>query len=328
MNPTDFDSLLGRYSTDPYVEAVLTRYAVRNRPEVEIDDEDADGPVVETQSWVKNSRAGIEFGFQDEAAWIGLDETEFGKRPMLLTQIYLYGSHEGVLPYQESLPFDLQLTDDRQTVREKLARLEPTRHSHVRDTWDAPNFRITVSYAGIGIDFVLCMLREPPLPPLAYSLAPVPPLETLVQLLGHPLSDRLVQQTFSPFGVQDRIGEIKETGEVDFLNPHGFMLYFVPAPAGQGSPAADFTLSAVMFVQDRELDGRAWAGALPYGITFEDSPESVADKIGRPPNIQQDTDFSGNAVWLEPALSVQVFYNTMDNRVLRVSVAMPGFGES
>ena len=146
MNPKDLLALLGSYDTAPPVEEALKHYAVRNRPEVEIDEEDADGPVVETQSWVKNSRAGVEFGFHDEAAWIGLDETEYGKRPMVLTQIYLYGEHDGVRPYRDALPFDLQLFDDRTTVRGKLAALESTRHSHIRDTWDAPSFRMTIAF--------------------------------------------------------------------------------------------------------------------------------------------------------------------------------------
>lgn len=99
MRPEDLLSLLGARNSDPGVESALVHYGVRNRPEVEIDEDDADGPVVETQSWVKNSRSGIEFGFDDEAAWRGLDETQFGRGPMVLRQIYLYGSHEGVRPY-------------------------------------------------------------------------------------------------------------------------------------------------------------------------------------------------------------------------------------
>ena len=330
MNPSELQTLLGRYNTDPHIESVLTRYAIRNRPEVEIDEEDADGPVVATQSWVKNSRAGIEFGFQDEAAWIGLDETELGKRPMVLTQIYLYGQHEGVRPYREPLPFDLQLSDDRPTVRKKLARLESTRHSHVRDTWDASGFRMTVGYADEDgcIDFVCCTLREPPLPALSYALAPAPPVESLVELLGLPFNDPTLQQEFEPFGLRQRLEEIEETDEADFLNPYGFMLYFSKPSDESDSRPEDFVVSAITFVQERELGGRAWQGALPFSITFDDSPEMVAEKMGRQPDQQRDSDFSGTAEWCEPTLTVQIFYSTMENRVLRVTVATPGFGAS
>ncbi len=94
MRPQDLLSLLGARSPDPAVESALVYYGVRNRPAVKIDEDDSDGPVVETQSWVKNSRAGIEFGFDDQAAWLGLDETEHGRHPIVLTQCYFYGRHQ------------------------------------------------------------------------------------------------------------------------------------------------------------------------------------------------------------------------------------------
>jgi len=327
MNPQHLLALLGRYNTDAVVEAALRHYGVRNRPAVEIDPDDADGPVVETQSWVKNSRAGIEFGFDDEAAWIGLDKTEFGKRPMVLTQIYMYGQHDGVRPYQEPLPLGLQLSDDRLIVRKKLAVLEPTRHSHVRDTWDTPDFRITVSYARGDqcIAFVLCMLREPPLPPLRYALAPAPPVDSLLQLLDRPLGDSTVQQAFFPLGLQNQLDEIRESSQADLRIPYGLMLYFADPSLRKPGRVEDFVLSAMMFLQERELDGRGWPGDLPYGIAFDDSPEMVARKVGRPPDAQHDQDFTGVATWHEPILTLRVVYSTMDNRAYRVSAVAPGF---
>ncbi len=328
MNPKDLLALLGRNNADPLVEAALIHYAVRNRPDVEIDEDDPDGPVVETQSWVKNSRAGIEFGFHDEAAWIGLDETEFGKRPMLLTQIYLYGQHEGVRPYQELLPFGLRLLDDRVTVRKKLEALESTRHSYIRDTWDAPGFRMTVSYSDGErcIGFVLCTLREPPLPTLGYALAQVPSVASLVELLDRPLGDPGIQQALAPLGLQDRVEQIEETGEADFRNPYGLTLDFIDPSAQPPGPVEEVVLSTITFLQERELDSRAWPGELPYAISFDDSPEMAVAKIGRPSDNHVDGDVSGYAMWHDPTFSVHIFYSTMDNRILRVSAIAPGLG--
>ena len=321
MNPTDLLPLLGLYNTDPLVEAALIHYGVRNRPEVEVDAEDADGPVVETQSWVKNSRAGIEFGFQDEASWIGLDETEFGKHPMVLTEIYFYGKHVGVRPYQEQLPFGLELSDDRATVRKKLGRFEPTRHSYIRDTWDTPEFRVTVAYADgeSCIRFAVCMLREPPLPPLGYALVPVPSVEAIVGLLGSALDDPAMLLTFDPLGLRGRIDEIKESGEADFRNPYGLSLNFA-VPDGTNNPRAkEIMFLSATFFQEREQGGRKWPGGLPHTIRFEDSPETVVQKLGRPPDIQHDNeeDFWGVATWHEPEFTVKVFYDTMENRIAR-----------
>jgi len=326
MRPEELLSLLGARNTDSAVESALVYCRVRNRPEVKIDEDDADGPVVETQSWVKNSRAGIEFGFDDEAAWRGLDETQFGQGPMVLTEIYFYGTHEGVRPYEEALPFGLKLTDDRATARERMARFEATRHSYIRDTWDAPEFRITVSYTEdeSAVAFVLCALRELPLPPLNYLLAPVPAIDTLIALLGLALDDPAVEQALDPLGLQDRIEQIEEIGEADFLNPHGLSITFAAPDKKRKSWRQDTLLSGMTFCQERELGARGWPGKMPYGVTFDDSPEMVTEKVGRAPDVREDEDFSGYAIWNEPSLTFQILYSTMDNRVMRSSVFAPG----
>ena len=326
MRPEDLLSLLGKRTTDPAVESALVYYRVRNRPEVKIDEEDADGPVVDTQSWVKNSRAGIEFGFDDEAAWRGLDETQFGRGPMILTEIYLYGSHERVRPYEEALPFGLTITDDRATVRVRMARYEATRHSYIRDTWDMPGFRMTVSYTEdqMAIAFLLCALRELPLPPLNYLLAPVPSIETLIELLGLSLDNPTVEQALDPLGLQDRTDQIEETGEADFRNPYGLSVQFAAPDKKRKRWRQDTLLSSMTFYQEREQGARRWPGEMPYGVTFDDSPEMVADKVGRAPDVQEDEDFSGYAVWNESSLTLHILYSTIDNRVMRSSVFAPG----
>ena len=332
MLPQDLLGLLGRHDTDPLVEAALSYYGVRNRPEVTVDESDPDGPVVETQSWVKNSRVGIEFGFDDEAAWIGLDETEFGKRPMLLTQIYLFGEHHAARPYLQPLPFGLELSDDRMTIRKKLQALESTRHSYVRDTWDAPGFRMTVAFTpgDRSIRFVLCQLREPPLPPLGYALAPVPAAATLIGLLDRPLDDAAVQSAFEPLGLQNQLAAIEESGEGDFRIPYGLTLGFSAPRNATGSEQRQKVLSHLTLYRERELDARRWPGDLPCGIVFDDSPEAATRKVGRPPDKQLDDEedsFSGYALWHEPRFSLHIFYSTIENRIFRVSLFAPGSWE-
>jgi len=325
MNSQDLLALLGRTTADPVVEEALKYFAVRNRPEVEIDEDDADGPILETQSWVKNSRRGVEFGFQDEAAWIGLDETEFGKGPMVLTQVYLYGHHEGVRPYPDPLPYGLQLSDDRMTVRKKLAGLESTRHSYIRDRWDAPDFRMTVAFAegDRSIDFILCSLREPPLPALPYGIASVPTIESVIAALGRPVTDPVLAKVFGPLGLQDRFGEIQQTSEADLRNPYGMALGF-SSPIDRVN-RREVVLASVTLYEERELGARRWPGELPSGIRFDDSPETVARKFGRAPDYQADADFDGYAVWKEPSCTFLILYNTMENWVGRVNLFAPGF---
>ena len=289
MRTEDLVALLGRHHTDSMVEAAMVQHAVRNRPAVEIDEDDSDGPVVETQSWVKNSRAGIEFGFDDEAAWLGLDETEHGRQPMVLTQIYFYGRHQSVRPYEGELPLGLRLSDDRGTVRRKMSPYEATRHSHLRDTWDTPTYRITVGYAEGErcIDVVLCSLREPPLPPLPYGLVPVPSVKSLVALFGSPLDDPALKQTLEPLGLKNRIDDIRDSGEADFSNPYGLIVNFSAPQARKARNANDTLLSSITFLRARELGGRGWPGALPCRLNFEDSPEMAVGKLGRLPDLKQ-----------------------------------------
>lgn len=328
MQAEELVALLGRRHTDAAVEAALVQHAVRNRPEVRVDEDDADGPVVETQAWVKNSKQGIEFGFDDEAAWLGLDETEFGERPMVLTQLYFYGNREGVRPYAGRMPFGLAPSDDRAAVRARMVALEATRHSYLRDTWDARDFRITVGYdaAQASIEFVLCMLREPPLAPLPYAIASVPGAQTILSLLAQPLDSPGVIRAFGPLGLQGRHQEIQETGEADFRVPYGLTLGFSDPLEQQPHKGSSMrVLSHVTFYRERELDARGWPGDLPRGAAFEDSPRTVVRKVGREPDVQSDDWFSGYALWHEPTHAFHVFYSTMENRLMRVSLFAPGY---
>jgi hypothetical protein len=323
--PSDLLALLGLPSTDPRVEAVLRGYAVRNRPHVEIDPDDPDGPVVATEDWVKNSRAGIEFGFQDQAAWRGEDVVAFGRGPMVLTQIYFYGLHPNVRPYAGALPYGLRLEDDRATARARLAAFESTRHSHLRDTWDTPRCRVTTSHdAGSGsLQFVFCTLPEPPLAPLAYALAPPPSIAELVGVLDRPLSDAQVWRVLGRFGLVAKAGAIDETGQADFSDPHGIVVDFVRSDADAGGEPVVATL---MLLREREFDGRGWTGPLPHAIAFDDSPQRVVEKVGRPPDRAADDATSGFAEWHEATHTLHVVHDGMSNRTMRVSLVAPGLG--
>lgn len=178
--------LLGLHSTDPRVEDALRAYGVMRRPELRIDPVDADGPVVQSQDWVGNLSVGIEFGFQEEGAYMGLDQADRGVGPMVLTEIYLYAERTGVKPYPHPLPFGASLGDSRDATRARLDPLLPGRRSYVRDTWDTPAFRMTASYAddGARIDFLVCILRLDDPEPFESASAPLPAIATLAGLLG------------------------------------------------------------------------------------------------------------------------------------------------
>lgn len=321
MDARDIADLLGSPSTRPQIEDRLRWSGIVDLPQVKIDHLDPDGPVVEVQDWLLSSRAGIEFGFEDEASWRGLDPFHFGRGPMLLTQIYFYGGREGIAPYSGPLPCGVQTTDDRDTVRARLARFESVRRSYVRDTWDLSEFRMTVSYAedGARIDFVLCAMRPVPRPPPdnAGSDEMPPSIESIIQALGKHWFDPVFRRVFVPLGFDKQLDRVLQGKSAELRRHAGLELGFAKAPGST-------VLSHVVFYRDRELEARGWRGTLPMGIRFDDGPETVLARVGRSPDEGSDTEFSGFILWHFPDFSLHVYYSTVDNLVLRVRILAPG----
>jgi hypothetical protein len=329
MEASEIALLLGRPSNDPHVIAELARAGIDERPRAKIDENDADGPVIQSQDWLLKSAAGIEFGFDDEASWRGWVEFERGRHQMLLTQIYFYGKQKGVNPYGGRLPFGLALSDDRDIVRSKMMALESTRRSYVRDVWDSRDYRITVSYvdADAGIRFVLCALREPTLPAVDYSLNATVPIERIVGLLGKELDNGELREAFKSLGISRFIEDVREGRALDFRNSYGFELGFTrPASLEHRPPQSEVEpiFSYAAFYRERELDARGWTGTLPLGIQFDDSPEILMQKVGVQPDEQVDKEATGYALWHLPDFSLHVYYSTMENLLLRVRVVLPG----
>lgn len=317
--------LLGLASTDPRVEDALRAYGVMRRPELGIDHDDADGPVVKSQDWVTNLSAGIEFGFQEEGAYMGLDQADRGVGPMLLTEIYFYGERPGTRPYPQLLPYGLSLGDGRAAVRARMAPMESSRRSYLRDTWDHPNFRMTVSYAddGAHIDFVVCMLRTEAPEPFEGGTAPMPPVATLVGLLGKRMNDPALRQVLVPLGLDRQVLTTATEQVVDFRRTHGFKLAFRKGPGANLGTPATLMLHEIECLRAGEFESRGWHGELPMGIGFDDSPETAIAKVGRAPDHQSDQDFAGQAYWALEGYCLLVVYSTMENMVLRVCLTRP-----
>ncbi|MEO7206406.1 MAG: hypothetical protein ABI356_12295 [Steroidobacteraceae bacterium] len=330
MDVAEITLLLGLASTDPRIIDALSRFDIDDRPGVKLDDEVPEGPVVELQDWVSNKSAGIEFGFDDEAAWFGLNEFQHGKHSMLLTQVYLYGDHAGVGPYTGSLPFGLQRTDDRTEVRSKLNALDSNRRSYVRDTWESAIFRITISYAqgDTGIAFVLCALREPPLPSFDYVLRAAPPIESFLALIGKKINEPACAGDFTRLGIDLsslKAANAEEEEGVDFRNTYGFEIGFDrPSIYSDNLGAkAPLIFSDVVFYREREMDSRGWSGDLPLGLLLNDSPETVMRKVGLPADEHLDDKFTGYVLWHFAEYSLHVYYSTMDNWILRIRLIAP-----
>jgi hypothetical protein len=324
MQPESILHLLRRPATDPAVEQALDQFKIRRRPQVEVDEDDADGPVVQKQDWLKNRNAGIEFGFEDQATFTGDKTLTPGKGPMLLTQVYFYGDHPEVKPYVDRLPFGLVVGDDRPTVRARLAPFESVRRSWIRDTWELSECRLTVSYAegGARVGFLLCALPLPPSPDRD-DVVPVPALENLLSMLGRPMDDSQLRKVVKPLRVDKYLQNRGTTVIALMREEYGLELHFGGV---RTMDASAFT--NLLLYRDRQADARGWTGRLPQGLTFDDSPEVVFKKMGRPADVASEADFDGYALWHFREYSLQVHYSTMDNWILNLRILAPGVWDS
>ena len=328
MEPNEFIKLLGLSSTHGEIESILRRFGIKRRPKLQVDEEDADGPIVEVQDWVINSRVGIEFGFEDEASLLGLERLEFGAGPMILKQIYLYGEHQGVNVYQGSLPFGLNMEDDRKTVRNKLSKFETLRRSYVRDTWVFSGYKMAVSYVDEDkrIGFIILMYN-PNIPPKLELVQNTPKIGDIIQALGKPKDDPLVGKLFSPFGLNRRLEDNGQEYVANFRENFGFQVRF-RKHIYSGKSKASIGLSHITFYRDREMEARGYRGRLPNSIDFNDSPEMLFKKIDHSPDNITDDLFVGFALWHLDEYSLRVKYSTMDNFILSVDLLAPGIWEA
>ena len=150
-------------------------------------------------------------------------------------------------------------------------------------------------------------------------------METVIGLFGKKADDPVLREIFVPLGL-DRQARNGADQLADFRSTYGFELRLSKLAAltaeATGS-ASVLMLSQIMCYRDREMGARGWRGDLPFGIVFDDSPETVEDNIRRPPDGRVDEEFTGFAVWHFDAYSMCVYYSTMENMVLRVRVMAP-----
>lgn len=321
MHQNQITQLLGREAADPVVDRMLDIYNISRRPEVELDEDAVDGQVVNQQDWLLNRHLGIEFGFEDKATFLAAHPDEIATGPMLLTQIYFYGSHDGVEPYRESLPFGLLLSDSRAVVRAKLSRWESTRRSFVRDTWEVPDWRLTVSYVndGASIGFLVCTLRPPRLRADDDDLPLLPDTERVLGVLGKALNDPALRLVLAPLLRQQALVDRGDRWVADFRLRWGMELEFM---FYRGS--RDLALTSVTFFREHFMQAVGWPGLLPFRLSFDDSPGHMLRKIGRDPDLIANQTFAGDAVWNFETYTLRVKYSTMENFILRVQIVAPG----
>ena len=341
MYPLPLTALLGAPSTSVEVEAALQQLGTVSRPEFDEDEPD------QLYDWVLVRRQGIELGFVCAAYLAGAAQPLWRSQGLILSQITFYSdTRQGVSAYSGQLPHQLTLSDKRDQVRQKLQAFEATRHSYLTDRWDTETYRLVVAYKppntlGSGlIDSVHLKLLAQPLPELGRCQPQVLPSQWL-DLFGLPRNGVSLAQALIPLDLASHIQQAQDEDEdedeedeqdereMDFLPECGLMLYFEHASKLRKQTPnvarSALVLGGVKFHRARDLGARQYTGELPFGLSFEDSPQMLLNKITAMPDKHDDSVTTGRALWHLPQCSLQVLYSNIDNHLFRIMLMAPGY---
>lgn len=322
MSGNELVALLGKPADDPEVVGALADYAVRWPPVLDPPDPDDDDP--DWYVFRPSSARGLEFGFQDEAHLRARDPAERGQGPLVLSQLYFYGQHEGVQPFQEELPFGVSHSDSPAAVRAKLTAVAGAPRSHRRDVWDAPGYRIVVQHVPHRdlLDSLMVKLRLAPWPP-PEAPPKLPTIAEIIALFGQPWHAPDMRRVFFPLGLDTRGPDIAKRHYADLRRAWGIELHFFADPKrDEDNPiknkGAGFT--GIKFFGPRYMDARAWGGELPNGLSFAEALPSIVNKLGRKPDKSADGNLDGFALWNLPNYTLHVLYNNVDNVIECISL--------
>lgn len=307
--------LFGKLARSADVEAFFKALDTYRRPEISRSNDHV------YYDWVLVPRRGLELGFVDSEYQRGGPRASWGRGELQLAQAYFYTGFDDVQRYTGALPFQLEWTDSRQRAQDKLSSYESTRHSYRSDTWDVPGYRLTVTYKEqyASIDRIACRVLPSPLRGVAGG--GVPRVSAIFDAFGETIRARPFAELWNPRLSNADVETAEEDSELDLTDRFGATLGF--APSEQGPVFRSITLHRA-----RDMDSIGWPGALPHGLSFEDDPVTLFQKIAHQttqlPVQHVDSALTGHAVWHFDDHTLHVLYSHVDNRLLRVKLIAPG----
>jgi hypothetical protein len=318
----DIISLFGKTVDSPEVEALFLDLETMNRPQPDYENEDY-------FDWVMVRRQGVELGFSGVLYHEGTSENFWGERDELaLYQAYFYTAFDDVKTFQGELPFGLKFSDSREIARQKLSAYESSRHSYITDTWDANGFRLNIRYAkGFrSIDSMACIQEW--LPILHKEPVIYPELSQIIKAFGSTVES----PEFTGLWNKETVDEIH-----DLVLNEGMRSAFLNRSYGVdmsfSREGKEKQFYAITLLGNRQIDSVNWEGVLPFDLSFDDSPETMFDKMKvhkKSPDERSDTmkDNTDYAVWHFQECTLSILYSHLDNRILRVSMYAPGVWQS
>lgn len=308
--------IFGLRADSEHMQAVFAHFNTLRRPELADRDTYHD--------WVLIRRAGVELGFTEENYHQGELPTLWGNGELLFTQVYFYAGFDDVAQYSGSLPFGVHWNDTREQVRARLSELAHTLHSSdVSDAWDAPGYRMTVHYAAgphQRPDKLVC-IQQPNRPGTPKDKRIAPSVDWMVQQWGESVATPQWRSAWGKNLTKNALAEGMEDGVIDFSLNLGISLH-VQVDAGEP------LLQAISLFGRAHDSATQWAGETPFGLDFEDSPQTLFKKVTDKPARRQDRELSGYAVWHTKEYTLHVLYSFVDNRILRIKLLAPGTWKS
>jgi hypothetical protein len=313
MNASEILALLGRSAGDPAVQSLFRALGTDRRPSL---DRGEDGGYYD---WLLLKWQGVELGFTDSAYHRAEDRIAWGSGELLLTQAYFYSALEGGQAFSGALPERLHFGADRWMCRRALEGFESTRHSHLSDTWDVHDCRLTVAYKNDLLDRLIC--RVLPAPMVGVGSPPATPsVESIVAAFGETLSSAAFETLWGVALDSAAREQARTDGQIDFTASLGATLGF----SGHHTPV----FRSALLHRNRDFESVGWSGQLPNSLSFEDSPEILYSKMGDPAVKGVDSPLTGYAIWHCQDYSIHVLYSNVDNRLLRVKLLAPGTWKS
>ena len=178
-------------------------------------------------------------------------------------------------------------------------------------------YRLGITYGDDGqrVDRLVC--RVLPAPIARAATVSYPPLRSILDAFGRDVHDTRFAALWGSALSGERIRQASEDAGIDLTEDYGATLGF----AGAGKMAG---FRAITLHRNRDAESAGWAGELPGGLDFDDSPEMLFAKIGAQPVQHGDTALTGHAVWHFEDSTLHVLYSNLDNRLLRIKLIAPG----
>ena len=300
----DLVGLLGLSANAPGAQAALEQFAHGMQPELDSDDDEA------FVDWVTVNEIGLEFGFEDEAYVRAQDIAMRRQGPLLLTQLYFYGDTPKTRPFPYPLPFGLAFTDDRASVRRKLAAYEDLRRTYVRDAWRLPDFDLTIAYrqmmAASNRCFATCVTRRGQLPSASLNWS-----RRSLQMRSPECSARVGRarccERTGAAGIRRRAARCASEHNADLRMSHGIEFGFSPGvqvpPSIPEFPEATGTGERYLTMVLGCTMRTSGSVRCPWASRSDDSQTRIVERVGREPDERRGLRFRNGFVYL--ALRIQ-----------------------